>query len=332
MDLLSHALLSFIICRLAGLDDRFLIAPVLGGTLMDIDSIALLGGAGSYFKYHRGPTHSLIGAFVIALVLTSINHLIIITPTSEWKMFGLTFLTGINHLILDTATPWGIPLFWPFSATKYTFDIIPFFEPIIFILLLISSVLLWFWPLNIRRGQVVAIVFLILLFSSFSVRVYGRRKAIQNVKLASSSEIEDIHCFPTLRPDIWWTVLRDPYDSGYRYSLLKINSLNHQILENRSLESPYVDSNTSVILPIDTPQEAVTWSRRSSKVTDFLERARIPALDVTISQDRKWHVFWYDTYWEIQSGLMIGLMVHVSQYGEIEANFVYGRRNEKSIR
>lgn len=50
--LISHTLFSFLLDKTIGLSCDLLIIPILAGTLMDIDSVAMLGGLGSYFKYH----------------------------------------------------------------------------------------------------------------------------------------------------------------------------------------------------------------------------------------------------------------------------------------
>ena len=82
------------------------------------------------------------------------------------------------------------------------------------------------------------LVCLILILVVFSVRVYERGEAVNIARLISGSESEDIYCFPTFRPDVWWAVVQEPDDFGFRYFILKIDSLRQHVIEKRTAEAP----------------------------------------------------------------------------------------------
>lgn len=62
-----------------------------------------------FFFGHRGAIHSITVGLIISM------SLIVVIPWS-----GLGFFVGwLGHLLLDMLTPLGVPLFWPFSLSKY---------------------------------------------------------------------------------------------------------------------------------------------------------------------------------------------------------------------
>jgi len=132
---------------------RLLIAGVTASILPDLDTLSFHFGIpyGSPFG-HRGFTHSLIFAGVIAIA-ASISHRIL--RTTSWWAFAFVFLSAASHGILDTFTTGGkgVALLWPFSNTR-------FFAPIRMIQVspigvhrffsrneahVIASELLWVW-------------------------------------------------------------------------------------------------------------------------------------------------------------------------------------------
>jgi len=71
VDNLTHTLTAVAIGQ-AGLNRKTRFATltvILGANLPDIDLVASFGGSATYLKYHRGITHSILGATVLALLL-----------------------------------------------------------------------------------------------------------------------------------------------------------------------------------------------------------------------------------------------------------------------
>src|SRR5580658_7312600 len=60
--------------RLAPRTTPILIAAALAP---DLDLLSVIGGAGSYLRYHRTFFHSLVGAFAIALVIAAVATLVL---------------------------------------------------------------------------------------------------------------------------------------------------------------------------------------------------------------------------------------------------------------
>lgn len=68
---------------------------------------------------HRGITHSLLALCVVGALLFPFALLI---PSG----YGYAYMTGVligygSHLLLDSLNPTGVPFFYPFSETKFSF-------------------------------------------------------------------------------------------------------------------------------------------------------------------------------------------------------------------
>ncbi len=68
---------------------------------------------------HRGFTHSLTFAFVIALAAAGLTY----RPLAVrfWPLAGIYFVATASHGVLDACTRggFGIPFFWPFSDARF---------------------------------------------------------------------------------------------------------------------------------------------------------------------------------------------------------------------
>lgn len=120
-----------------------------GGALMlmlavnvpDIDVVvAGLPGSLSYFQYHRGYTHSLILAPVMALIPLFLARWIAKASINWWSY--LACLLGVlSHLAMDLTNVYGIRLLLPFSSRWLRLDTENLIDPwILFMLLLALAV------------------------------------------------------------------------------------------------------------------------------------------------------------------------------------------------
>jgi inner membrane protein len=107
-------------------DWRFWFAVIACSILPDIDSVGFhLGVPYGALWGHRGMTHSLLFAFVVAtffaLLLNRRFH-------SQWRLALLFFLITASHGVLDAMTDGGlgVAFFSPFDTDRYFF----FFRPI----------------------------------------------------------------------------------------------------------------------------------------------------------------------------------------------------------
>lgn len=87
--------------------------------------VDLLGGPG--LTFHHGPTHSVLGAVVIAAALAPMSA----HSATRWCVLAALLL----HIVLDWTTGepgaprhYGVAAFWPFTATRWI-DSTPWFLP-----------------------------------------------------------------------------------------------------------------------------------------------------------------------------------------------------------
>jgi len=129
VDSLTHALVISIIFGLTGQWDLIPFA-IAGAVIPDIDVAFQLFSdrdPGFYIFTHGGITHSLAGAVIASLVISSPGLCVI--PALEHAhispIFGIAAaLTGsLSHVLLDYLAYPGIPLLYPFSDRKYTLGI-----------------------------------------------------------------------------------------------------------------------------------------------------------------------------------------------------------------
>lgn len=201
---------------------------------------------------------------------------------------------------------------WPFSSEKIAFDLTSFVDPIFLGVLLLASVLIFYVKNDIKMIQIVTIVAIVLLTVNFGVRHYERDAAIETVKGLNLDADSKVVPLPTLRPDRWWVAVKTPFENGYRYEIYSVDSIGNKILSKSTVKSPFIDYCGLAEPPIDSPQEAVAYSKRDKRVSALIEKSRLPAVNVTLSDDGStWQIFWYDVFTQLSEGVFRGITVNI---------------------
>lgn len=103
------------------------LAVGIGSVLPDIDIVFLLGGWATYREYHRGPTHSLWGIFVLALLLAWVLSKRF--PDVSKRRVFLWGLGGmVMHVGLDLLTSYRTYLLWPLTEYRFSTGILRFHD------------------------------------------------------------------------------------------------------------------------------------------------------------------------------------------------------------
>ena len=104
---------------------RLVLAGVAVAILPDLDVIAFQFGVpyGSDFG-HRGFSHSLVGAAIVALAMAFARRVL---QAGFARAFPFLFLAGASHGLLDAFTNGGsgVALLWPFSSGRYFAPLTP---------------------------------------------------------------------------------------------------------------------------------------------------------------------------------------------------------------
>jgi len=139
MDTLTHYLAGYFIGRRGGADTDLLRATTLCAVLPDLDFIGALWGWDAMADLHRTLTHSLLGMFIIVLLVVAAMAYY---RGKDAAMYALPFcfMSGISHLLLDMfcfpksllyvfgvpgapagpAYLEGIPLAWPLTDHRFS--------------------------------------------------------------------------------------------------------------------------------------------------------------------------------------------------------------------
>jgi len=156
MDSLSQiALGSAIGYAVAGkqLGKKAFILGAIAGVIPDLDFIVSIFASDdfNYLNWHRGFSHSLIGAVTLPLIWAKLTTLY--DRTLSFSRLWWLFMWGaLTHLLLDCFTTWGTQVFWPLWM-RVSFHSIFIIDPL-YTLLLGLPLLLSFW-MHKKRPQLV---------------------------------------------------------------------------------------------------------------------------------------------------------------------------------
>lgn len=139
MDNLTHSLVGLMLAR-CGLEGwtkerGFTAMMVVAANVPDIDAYSFFTPA-SYLDIHRGYTHSLVMAPVMAAVSIAIVKAFTRTRPTLFS-WGCCTLAVLSHLVLDWTNVYGIRMLLPFSGKWLRLDITDIIDPILWGLLLV---------------------------------------------------------------------------------------------------------------------------------------------------------------------------------------------------
>jgi len=107
------------------INSRLLILAVICTVMPDLDVIAFKFGIAYSSQWgHRGFTHSVIFAVVVASIAACFSRKLKCTPLIVWLM---VFFATVSHPLLDMLTNGGlgVALYWPFSNERVFFPYRP---------------------------------------------------------------------------------------------------------------------------------------------------------------------------------------------------------------
>ena len=151
MEPITHFLTGACIGR-AGLNRKTAyatLAATLAAEAPDLDILWSLRGPVEELKHHRGITHTLIGAPVIALVVVGAVLLLHLArrrrPSAQPVRWGWLFLTALiaalSHILLDWTNNYGVRPFFPFNPRWYAGSLVFIAEPLLWVLFALALIL-----------------------------------------------------------------------------------------------------------------------------------------------------------------------------------------------
>ena len=153
-------------------------------------------------EYHRHFTHSLVFVPFGSLIVAFFLYLFFLKKKDFKTIFIFTTLGFLSHGFLDSCTSYGTSLFWPFSESRVSWNIISVIDPIytfiLFVFLILSFIL--------KSSNLIKLGFCM----SFLYLGYGLGKHMNVEKLISKlardrgHKIERLLLNPTIGNVILW--------------------------------------------------------------------------------------------------------------------------------
>jgi len=216
----------------------------IAGSLPDFDAIFTpFIEPVSSLLFHRGPSHSLLFALIIAPIFGYLVHRIHkVSSITKWT--GLFLLSIVMHSTIDIFNTYGTALLWPFSNVRLAFDSLGIIDLFLIIPILTLAILMVFKPqLSLARQKIASsILIFTLAFVLFSI---GNKQLIehrvkQQLKKASL-DYNHIKTAPLPLTNFLWLFLVED-SSGYNYGyignfdekdvLIRYIPRNHELLGN----------------------------------------------------------------------------------------------------
>lgn len=147
MDNITHTLVGLMLSRAGGFSSNpargekgASVAIMLAANAPDMDTYNFFNDSLAYLQVHRGYTHALLFAPLVAVV-----PLLLVKAFTRTKFTLVTLITYagcllavLSHLLLDWTNVYGVRLMLPFSAKWYRLDSTDIIDPVILGVLLLA--------------------------------------------------------------------------------------------------------------------------------------------------------------------------------------------------
>jgi inner membrane protein len=225
------------------------LATVLAAEAPDIDLLWSFGGPIEGFKHHRGITHTLIGAPVMAAAVVGIVALIHIYAERRRKraldrlalpfgapipaqlqpkqvrwgwLYFAALLASLSHILLDWTNSYGVRPFFPFNPRWYAGSIVFVADPILWALLLAAVLIPWILgladseigarraPFRGRSWAIFALCGMVLVWALRLSQQFQARALLENVQITNEPATRiALEPYP-FSPFRWHAVLETP--------------------------------------------------------------------------------------------------------------------------
>ncbi len=211
MDALTHGLIGLAIGNLSGqplsYNNPIYLAAFFGSLAPDLDIVAISRGGMSYLKQHRSASHSFVGIVGWASLIALLVHWISV-EVSFMTLWCWAFLGAFSHIIMDYFNTHGAALFWPLCHQRLSANLINVFDPLLFLVLVVSYGINLPVPLSVSSFAGVTVY---LLF-----RYILRNRAERQLrKHFSSLSVKRLLLMPSLRSVTCWDFVMETESQYY---------------------------------------------------------------------------------------------------------------------
>jgi inner membrane protein len=244
---------------------------VLASNLPDVDLVTAAFGNTSYLAHHRGLTHSVLGAPILAALAAGLLRLLV--EGSRFLPLLLCGLLGVaTHVFMDLWTTYGTRILEPFSHLFFTLDLVFIIDPLILVLLVLALL-----PAKETRARARVALVAIAAYVAARGILHARALEILREEARGATRIEAI---PSPIDPFAWKALAD---CGSVYRVGSVSLLRRStVLETRAK----AQETRAVVAAEKAPSAAV-----------FLRFSPFPWLEVE-QQDDLTRVLWTDLRFE----------------------------------
>ncbi|MBW2526784.1 MAG: metal-dependent hydrolase [Deltaproteobacteria bacterium] len=193
------------------------------GALPDFDIVSRAFGPWAGIVHHRGATHSLLFAPLVAPLLGYVLWRLLDVRRAKRdgrepdrgrmpRWMHLSFWALITHPLLDWCTSYGTQLGWPLTDARFAIDAIMIVDPIYTLTLAAALLVGWIYRQRLRVGQLAGVAALVLTtgYLAFGYHQSQLAKRIATEQLrAVSFEPVHVRAQPSLLLWMWRVVARD---------------------------------------------------------------------------------------------------------------------------
>ena len=147
MDGLTHSLVGLLSAKagLERLSPYTTTACILSANAPDIDAVSVLfGGRWTLLQYHRGITHSIVGTFVLGLLIPSFLF-VLERAIAKWRkrppriryrgLVLASLIAAATHPVMDWTNNYGVRPFLPWSGKWFYGDLVFIIDPYLLLIL-----------------------------------------------------------------------------------------------------------------------------------------------------------------------------------------------------
>ena len=290
MDLLSHALLPFLLGNFFKRRKEEIAALTIGGIAPDFDVFLLWINfiyPNFFLLTHRGITHSIFFGFftgIIILYLATqsrvkniVKRYIDFEPVFSRRTVLFAFAGVIIHLFLDYSTTRGVPLLYPFDVSRYSAEVFFYTDISLMILALVMVIWLYRKPLQKNTVTKFLVIYLIVFAGLGTARFAEKTSAEQFFHDAG------IKAYPTMSISDWYALRID----NNEIKIYEYNGFNRTFVYNETVPT------LNVLSGSDGLDEALGAAGELPQIKMFKWRAYAVAINAT-SSDGVWLLEYYD--------------------------------------